>query len=214
MATDPIFGWTLLVEGTANSAALVNELLARIVAGTIRVLSLGDNTPPGSPANFDAYILGGSPTGAWSGQANKIAVYADGWKFMTPTKGMRLRVADDNYTVEYDGSAWRSAGSGFQTLTDAATINWDVSLGLAARVTLTDNRTMAAPTNLVEGQTYVLHVIQDGTGNRTLTWNAAFLWPSGTAPTLTTTASREDVFRFQCRNGKLYGSTTGLNYTP
>jgi hypothetical protein len=51
-----------------------------------------------------------------------------------------------------------------QTLTDGSTINWNTDSGSVATVTLGGNRTMAAPTNLKRG-TYILEVIQDGTGS-------------------------------------------------
>jgi hypothetical protein len=92
-----------------------------------------------------------------------------------------------------------------QTLTDASTISWDTSLGQIATVTLGGNRTIGAPTNLKVG-TFILHVIQDGTGSRTLSWNSVFKWPAGVAPTLTTTASRRDLFSFVCDGTNLYGS--------
>lgn len=62
----------------------------------------------------------------------------------------------------------------FVTLTDAATIAVDASLGTTFVVTLTDNRTMGAPTNPQTGTTISFIVIQDGTGGRTLAWNAAY----------------------------------------
>jgi hypothetical protein len=92
-----------------------------------------------------------------------------------------------------------------QTLTDGATINWDTSLGQVATITLGGARTMAAPTNLKVG-TYILHVVQDGVGGRTITWNSVFKWPAGVAPTLTTTANRRDLFSFVCDGTNLYGS--------
>ena len=82
-----------------------------------------------------------------------------------------------------------------QTLTDAATVTWDTSLGQIATVTLGGSRTMAAPTNLKVG-TYILHVIQGGSGSYTLTWNSVFKWPAGVAPTLTTTVSYRDVMTY------------------
>jgi hypothetical protein len=92
-----------------------------------------------------------------------------------------------------------------QTLTDGTTINWDVSLGRVATVTLGGNRTMAAPTNLKVG-TYILYVVQDGTGSRTLTWNSAFKWTAAVAPPLTTTANARDIFSFVSDGTNLYGS--------
>jgi hypothetical protein len=92
-----------------------------------------------------------------------------------------------------------------QTLTDGATINWNTASGQVATVTLGGNRTIAAPTNLKVG-TYILHVIQDGTGSRTLTWNSVFKWTAGVAPPLTTTANARDVFSFVSDGTNLYGS--------
>lgn len=90
------------------------------------------------------------------------------------------------------------------TLTDGATINWDASANQVTSVTLGGNRTFAAPTNQVDGGAYVLIVIQDSTGSRTVTWNSVFKWVGGTAPTLTTTASARDQFVFVSNGTNLY----------
>ena len=83
------------------------------------------------------------------------------------------------------------------TLTDGATITWDSSTAPVAKVTLGGNRTLSAPTNSVAGQFIALTVIQDGTGSRTLTFNSAYEFTADTAPTLTTTASKADIFVFK-----------------
>lgn len=85
-----------------------------------------------------------------------------------------------------------------QTLTDGATINWNMALGYNAAVTLGGNRTLATPTNPITGLTYTLAVIQDATGSRTMTWPAAFDWGTTGAPTLTTTASKVDQITLFC----------------
>ncbi len=89
------------------------------------------------------------------------------------------------------------------TLTDGATINWDVSTGYNARVTLGGNRTMAAPTNLQDGVSYGLAIIQDATGSRTVSWNSTFDWGQSGAPTLSTAAGSVD------HAFGIYSSTTG-----
>ena len=88
------------------------------------------------------------------------------------------------------------------TLTDQATVTWDSSTQDVCKLTLGGNRTMAAPTNNTTGQFISILVIQDGTGSRTLTWNAVFEFASDTAPTLTTTASLGDVFVFRYNGSK------------
>jgi hypothetical protein len=92
-----------------------------------------------------------------------------------------------------------------QTLTDGVTISWNAASGQIATVTLGGNRTMAAPTNLKVG-TYILHVYQDATGSRTITWNSVFKWVGGVTPTLTTTANAHDVMSFISDGTNLYGS--------
>ena len=105
----------------------------------------------------------------------------------------------------FTGTITIDANIASQILTDGATINWDVSLGSVATVTLGGNRIIAAPTNLKIGS-YILHIIQDGSGNRTVTWNSVFKWPAGVAPVLTTTGNRRDLFSFVCDGTNLYGS--------
>lgn len=86
----------------------------------------------------------------------------------------------------------------YVTLTDAATIATDLSLGNQFQVTLGGNRTLGAPTNVVAGQSGVIRVVQDGSGGRTLAYNSVFKFPGGTAPTLTTTANAVDLLAYHC----------------
>ena len=97
------------------------------------------------------------------------------------------------------------------TLTDAASISWDASLNQVTSVTLTDNRTLAAPTNMVDGGVYTLMAIQDGTGSRTLSYNAVFKFSAATAPTLTTTAAAKDILVFYSDGTNMYEIGRSLN---
>lgn len=85
-----------------------------------------------------------------------------------------------------------------QTLTDQAAIDWDLSLGGAATVTLAGDRTLNAPTNMIDGAHYSLRIIQDGTGTRLLTWNAVFRFPGGVAPALSAAINCIDLIEFRC----------------
>jgi len=98
------------------------------------------------------------------------------------------------------------------SLTDASTITWDVQAMPITKVTLGANRIVGLPTNGQAGQFISLLIIQDGTGSRTLTWNAVFEFPLEAAPTLTTTADLADLFVFRYHNSKWLqvGSTLAL----
>lgn len=93
-----------------------------------------------------------------------------------------------------------------QTLTDAASISWNVANGVTATVTLGGNRTLANPTNLRDGASYALIVKQDATGSRTLAYGTAFKWPSGAAPVLSTAANAIDLLTFIYDGTNLYGN--------
>ena len=98
------------------------------------------------------------------------------------------------------------------TLTDAATITWDVQAKPITAVTLTANRIVGLPTNGQAGQFISLLIIQDAGGTNTLTWNAVFEFPSDAAPTLTSTGALADLFVFTYHNSKWLqvGSTLAL----
>ena len=99
-------------------------------------------------------------------------------------------------------------------LTDAADIVWNVVNSPVAKVTLTANRNLSAPTGtgIAAGQMISLLVIQDAGGTNTITWNAVYEFPSDTAPTLTSTGALGDLFSFRYNGAKwlLMGQTLAL----
>lgn len=114
--------------------------------------------------------------------------------------GDQLSIKDEGVTSGKISSDATSANAtrvklnrGSYALTDAATIATDCSQSNVFTVTLGGNRTLGAPTNMLSGATYIWRFTQDGTGSRALTYNAVFKWPSGIAPTLTTTAGAIDI---------------------
>jgi len=97
------------------------------------------------------------------------------------------------------------------TATDGATVTFNLSLGNIQQVTLGGNRTLAV-SNVSVGQCFILNLIQDATGGRTVTWFAGISWAGGSAPTLTTTANKRDSFGFICTAANTYlGYIVGLN---
>lgn len=196
----PIYALEEIVESQSDAAKRLTSSLRtlEVVAGS-SVMDKDLNTPPDPPVAGEAYIVGSSPTGVWATFAGKIAVpdagQTTGWKIVTPAEGSNVRVKDEDIRYEHNGTAWNPVDA-HQVLTDAATIAWDLELGASAEVTLTASRTMGAPTNPVAGKTYILLVKQDGVGSHTVTWNAVFKFAAGTAPTLSTGASKVDLIAF------------------
>lgn len=128
--------------------------------------------------------------------------------------GNYLVAADIGVTVQgYDvDTVFRDVQTNFSkqqyfgnvALTDASTIAWNAQTAQVATFTfVSSNRTMGAPTNLVNGAFYALAVIQNA-GSNTLTWNSVFKWASGAAPTLSTAAGAKDYFVFRSDGTNLY----------
>jgi hypothetical protein len=99
------------------------------------------------------------------------------------------------------------------TLTDASTISWNVLTSPVAKVTLGANRTLGAGSGAITGQFVSLLIIQDGTGSRTVSFNAAYEFKDDTAPTLTTTAAKGDLFVFRYNGSKFLEVGRNQNLT-
>ena len=99
------------------------------------------------------------------------------------------------------------------TLTDASTVSWNVLTSPVAKVTLGANRTLGAGSGAITGQFVSLLVIQDGTGSRTLSYNAVYEFKDDTAPTLTTTAAKGDLFVFRYNGSKFLEVGRNQNLT-
>jgi hypothetical protein len=88
-------------------------------------------------------------------------------------------------TVAHSGAA--------QTIPDVAheTIN---------SITLTADCALTFPA-AAAGKSFLLALIQDATGGRTVTWPAVAKWAGGTAPSLTAAAGATDLISFICTDG-------------
>ena len=88
------------------------------------------------------------------------------------------------------------------TLSDASTVTWNALTQSVSKVTLGGNRTIGLASGGVAGAFISILIIQDGTGSRTVSWNAAYEFAADTAPTLTTTANLGDLFVFRYNGAK------------
>lgn len=95
--------------------------------------------------------------------------------------------------------------------TDGATVTFSLAVANIGTVTLGGNRTLAL-SGVDVGQVFMLELTQDATGSRTVTWFSTIKWAGGTAPTLTTTANKTDIFGFRCTSsGNYYGFPVAQN---
>ena len=123
-------------------------------------------------------------------------------------------------TLYYNGSsaiATSSTGAtvtGLLTATTSANITqvaltsssnavaWDARAAANAYHLTTENTTFAAPSNAVEGAIISVEIAQGSTA-RTIAWNTVFEFAASTAPTVTATANKTDIFAFRY-NGSVW----------
>jgi hypothetical protein len=98
------------------------------------------------------------------------------------------------------------------TNSDGATVTFNCATSNIHTVTLGGNRTLAL-SNDIAGQVLLLHLKQDGTGSRTVTWFSGISWAGGSAPTLTTTINKTDTLGIQVvtAGSAYYGYVVGQN---
>ena len=125
------------------------------------------------------------------------------------TAASKVFTADANNLTAISGAVVLTE----DTLSFDATQDWDVRASPVAKVTLTNNVTFDAPTNPTTGQYIAIVCIQDGTGSRTIAWNAVFEFKDDTAPTATTTANKGDMFTFRYNGAKWLEVGRNLNLT-
>ena len=125
------------------------------------------------------------------------------------TAASKVFSADANNLTKITGGVYLEE----DTLSFDATQDWDVRASPVAKVTLTANVTFDAPSNPTTGQYISIVCIQDGTGSRTIAWNAVFEFKDDTAPTATTTASKGDMFTFRYNGSKWLEVGRNLNLT-
>lgn len=100
------FGWAL-GENNWNAGMDANLLWLGRFGTQLSIKDRDLATPPASPAAGDTYIVAASPTGAWAGQAGKVAVWTESaWVFGTPRIGWQAYVEDEQKLTVYKAAGW------------------------------------------------------------------------------------------------------------
>nr|BAR32594.1 putative tail fiber [uncultured Mediterranean phage uvMED] len=217
-------------EGSTNADDLY--LCTSNTGGTLNTTAINfTKIFPGSGGTVTSVATSGLATGGTITGAGTVTVSINGQSGLSASP-----VAADEFAI-YDASATahkkitttelfgsdvltasareytKTQNFNMTTLSDGANISWDLSQNQVAKVTLAGNRTLDAPSNQVAGATYILIVVQDGTGGRTLDTSAsAYKFPGGTEPTLSTGASAVDILTFVSDGSSMFG-VAQLNFS-
>lgn len=120
MSTSPDLGFPFIAQQQVEPEVTHNESLIVLTALCKGVVNSAVDTPPGSPTDGDAYIVGSTPTGVWTGKANLIAIaYNGSWYFIpgfndagtqiaigARHEGITIYCQTTNALKLWTGSAW------------------------------------------------------------------------------------------------------------
>ncbi len=115
-----------------------------------------------------------------------------------------ISIDEDQYvTMPKKVTASTSANISQVAITSSSNATaWDARAAANAYYVTSENTTFSAPSNAVEGAIISVEIAQGGTA-RTVAWNTIFEFAASTAPTVTATASKTDIFSFRY-NGSVW----------
>ena len=175
-------------------------------SGNPAALSVGSNT----------YVLTSDGTDiSWASASSGSARSVSG---DTDNGVITWKTSDNTFVVEsnllFDGDKITITGgvkTNMESATDGSTVTFDLDTANTHTVTLGGNRALAI-SNEDAGQKFIINLVQDGSGSKTVTWFNTIKWAGGSAPTLTTTANKADSFGFLCTGtDAYYGFVIGQN---
>jgi hypothetical protein len=132
-------------------------------------------------------------------------------KIATETSGIAVTIGHttsettvaDNLTITGVATASTSSNITQVALTSSSNaVAWDAAAAANAYHLTTENTTFSAPSNAVEGAIISVEIAHGGTPY-TVAWNTVFEFAASTAPVVTATANKTDIFAFRY-NGSVW----------
>ena len=192
-------GTDLDVDGTAN-LDVVDVDGAVDMASTLTVAGVVDitDTTDASDATGDTGAL---RTEGGASIAKKLYVGTD----LDVDGTANLDNTDIDGTLNTSGVVTCQTSANISQVAISSSSNataWDAAAAANAYYVTSENTTISAPSNAVEGAIISIEIAQGGTA-RTVAWNTVFEFAASTAPTVTATASKTDIFAFRY-NGSVW----------
>ena len=197
-----------------------NQNIKELPDGDSLLLGDSEKLRLGDGQDLDLYHDGSNSYLSNSTGALKLATETSGIAVTIGHTTSETTVAD-NLTVTGNGTiSGNGVTTGTSTFTGVATastsanitqvaltsssnaVAWDAAAAANAYHLTTENTTFSAPSNAVEGAIISVEIAQGGTP-RTIAWNTVFEFAASTAPTVTATASKTDIFAFRY-NGSVW----------
>ena len=190
------------LDGAGSGAAVLDVFTDLAVTDSLSIngttLTIGDATAEDTKIVFD-----GNAQDFYVGlddSADDLVIGLGSTVGTTPA----ISVDEDQFvTMPKKVTASTSANISQVAITSSSNATaWDARAAANAYYVTVENTTISAPSNAVEGAIISIEIAQGGTA-RTVAWNTVFEFAASTAPTVTATASKTDIFAFRY-NGSVW----------
>jgi hypothetical protein len=171
---------------------------AHIADSQVTVAKMAANS-----VDSDQYVDGSIDTAHYADNSITGAELADNIDIAGTFDVTGATTLDSTLVVAGIATASTSANITEGALVDGTTA-WDAAAKANATLVLEENTTISAPSNPVAGAIISIEVAQHATsGPYTLAWNTVFEFAASTAPTMTATDAKTDIFSFRY-NGSVW----------
>lgn len=183
----PIDADTIVLADTAASNAIKKTTWTQVKAflKTYFDTQYNNYSHPNHTGDVTSTGDGATVIGATKVTFAMMAAIADAAAFRANTASKVLDAA----------AVWAAAAE--VTLSDETNIPVDMDTFINAKVTLTDNRTLANPSNEKVGQSGCIRVIQDAGGTNTLAFGTDYEFTDGVTPLISTGGDEENLLFYQ-----------------
>lgn len=198
---------------TANTGASNFTATLPANTGTIAELNLAQTFSAAQTFNNSDIKMVGSSTGATTLTSANSGASNFTLTLPAVTDTVATIGTSQTWTAGQAVTPDTSASCGTISSGGTATPNFANSNSCQITMTSTGGLTVANPTNIKAGQTYIITLTQSVSGSGSVTWSGDFKWAGGTAPTLSTAGGdRDDVSCYAFSTSALDCVLAGLNF--
>ena len=222
----------LQLDMSDAGAAIFNDKVSIGATGTAALSVGSSNGDADYESGYTVIEVGGSGNLTAGNASNEEfflagnAYYNSGWKYSNAGGAGMVDIQNGRIRMRTAADGSDGGAISFTTALDIAQTTGDIAIASSARITqgaltsssnavawdakaianayhvTTENTTFSAPSNAVEGAVISVELAQGGTA-RTIAWNTVFEFAASTAPTVTATANKTDIFTFRY-NGSVW----------
>jgi hypothetical protein len=202
---DMVAGQLVTISGVGGMTQLNGNtyVVLNPSGSTFNIAALATPTTAIDTTSYTTYTSGGTVTPTGTALADQLS--------FTGTGSSTAKIVLDATPSITNPTVTNYSEAGVTT--SGTSLSVDLASGTFWRFTISGGNASMSITGGGAGKSFILILTQDSTP-RTMTWPVNVVWPSGTAPTLSTGSGKRDIFSFfyDPTTPSWLATTVGQNY--